>query len=89
MAKPDFVLREQLGVVLRRARTEADLSQEEVADRAALDRTYISDLERGRKAATVEAIAAIAAALGTSAHVLIRDAESALRRDSSGPPGKS
>jgi transcriptional regulator with XRE-family HTH domain len=86
VAKPDFVLREQLGAVLRRARTEADLSQEEVADRADLDRTYISDLERGKKAATVEAIAAIAAALGTSAHALIRDAETGLQRGPSEPP---
>jgi len=65
------------------------LSQEEVADRADLDRTYISDLERGRKAATVEAIAAIAAALGTSAHALIRDAETELRRGFSDSPPRS
>lgn len=80
MAKPDLVLREQLGEVLRRARKQADLSQEEVAARADLDRTYISDLERGRKAATVEAIAAIAAALATSAHALIREAEIEVER---------
>ena len=61
--------------MLRRARMEAALSQEEVAHRADLDRTYISDLERGRKAATVEAIAAIAAAVGTTAYALVREAE--------------
>lgn len=61
--------------MLRRARMEAALSQEEVAHRADLDRTYISDLERGRKAATVEAIAAIAAAIGTRPHLLVKAAE--------------
>lgn len=75
MAKPDLALRGRLGDALRTARVAAQLSQEQVADRAALDRTYISELERGRKAATVEAVAAIALAIGTTASALISEAE--------------
>jgi transcriptional regulator with XRE-family HTH domain len=48
---------------LRRARQSAGLSQEELAFRAELDRTYISSLERGIYSATIDVVARLAEAL--------------------------
>lgn len=52
-----------LGDNLRRIRHEAGISQEELADRANLHRTYISSIERGERNVSVENIFAIAQAL--------------------------
>jgi transcriptional regulator with XRE-family HTH domain len=52
-----------LGNNVRRIRHEAGISQEELADRAKLHRTYISSLERGARNVSVENIFAIADAL--------------------------
>jgi transcriptional regulator with XRE-family HTH domain len=51
------------GQNVRRIRTEAGLSQEELAYRAKLHRTYISSIERGQRNVSVENIFAIADAL--------------------------
>ena len=48
---------------LRRARHTAGLSQEELAFRAELDRTYVSSLERGIYAATIDVVARLAEVL--------------------------
>lgn len=48
---------------LRRARHAAGLSQEELAFRAELDRTYVSSLERGIYAATIDVVARLAQVL--------------------------
>lgn len=52
-----------LGHNVRRIRHEAGISQEELADRAKLHRTYISSLERAERNVSVENIFAIAEAL--------------------------
>jgi transcriptional regulator with XRE-family HTH domain len=57
---------------VRRIRTEAGLSQEELADRAELHRTYISSIERGQRNVSIENIFAIAAALGVSPTELVK-----------------
>lgn len=49
---------------LRRIRRESGLSQEEVAARAGLHRTYVSSVERGLRNVSVENIFALARALG-------------------------
>lgn len=65
-------LRRRVGALIRALRigtgTEArpDLSQEMLADRSSLHRTYIGELERGEKCPTVETLARIAQALGVS-----------------------
>jgi transcriptional regulator with XRE-family HTH domain len=51
------------GSNLRRLRTSAGMSQEMLAARAGLHRTYISSLERGRRNISIENIFAIARAL--------------------------
>jgi len=58
-------LRKAIGGVLRAKRESLGLSQEEVADRAAVDRTYVSILERGLKSPTLETFERICWALHT------------------------
>ena len=56
---------------LRRARRAIDLSQEELAHRAEIDRTYISALERGVYAATIDIVDRLAISLGIEAADLL------------------
>lgn len=58
---------------LRSARLAAGLSQEELADAAGIDRTYVSALERCRYAASVDVIERVAAALSVHPATLLRD----------------
>lgn len=55
--------KEIFGQNVRRIRGEAGLSQEELAFRAKLHRTYISSVERGERNVSLENIFAIAEAL--------------------------
>ena len=50
---------------LKRLRTSAGISQEELADRAGLHRTYISSIECAHRNVSLENIFQIAEALGT------------------------
>jgi len=54
----------QLGRAIRRHRVAVDLSQEDLAECAWLQRNYIGLVERGDRTVTVDALARIAAALG-------------------------
>jgi transcriptional regulator with XRE-family HTH domain len=56
-------VRERFGANLARCRHAAGLSQEEVAFRASVHRTEISQLERGLRLARVDTVAKLAAAL--------------------------
>ena len=51
---------------VRRARKTAGLSQEDLALEAGVDRTYISQVERGKRNVTVVVLARIAKALKTT-----------------------
>lgn len=68
-----MALRTILARNLRSLRSAAGLSQEELADRAAIDRTYISALERERYAATIDMVERLAAALNISPLELLAD----------------
>lgn len=57
---------------VRKRREEIDLTQEALAEKAALDRTYISDIERGSRNLSISNIVRIAKALGTTASDLCR-----------------
>jgi transcriptional regulator with XRE-family HTH domain len=56
---------------VRRRRAAAGLSQENLALEAGLDRTYISQVERGKRNVTIEVLARLAAALDTTADQLL------------------
>jgi transcriptional regulator with XRE-family HTH domain len=57
-------IREILAVNLRKLRQARGLSQEELAHRAEIDRTYISSLERNVYAAGIDVVERLAHALG-------------------------
>ena len=61
-----------LGLNVRDLRRQQRLSQEELAHRADMDRSYISDLERGVRNPSVKALGRIAEALGVSPDALLR-----------------
>lgn len=56
---------------VRRLRKSAGLSQEALADRAGLHRTYISSIERGERNITLASIFALAKALGVDPRDLL------------------
>lgn len=61
--------------VLREARTEKGLSQEALADRAGLHRTYISQIERGVKSPSLRSLEQITDALELPLWVLLKRVE--------------
>lgn len=63
------------GLVVRRARRAAGLSQEGLAAVAGLDRTYVSGLENGRRNPTLITLDRLANALGRPLSELIAEAE--------------
>jgi transcriptional regulator with XRE-family HTH domain len=64
-------IREILAINLRRLRRARDLSQEELAHRAEIDRTYISALERSVYAAGIDVVERLAHALGVEVSELL------------------
>lgn len=68
-------LQRKFGRVVRRQREAAGLSQELLAERAGLHRTYISLLERGQRNPSLEVIRAVAKGLGTTMAGLVAEVE--------------
>ena len=66
-----------LGRELRRARRTADLTQEELAARAKVDRTYISDIENDKVSPTVDMLERLCNALGVRVSTIIARSEAA------------
>ena len=65
-------IREVLALNVRKCRRDQGLSQEELAHRAGIDRTYISSIERRRYAASVDVLDRLARVLGVEAADLLR-----------------
>jgi len=65
-------LAERFGVVVRRLRKAAGLSQEALADLCGLHRTYIGSIERGEKTVTIATANKIADAFGLRLWQLLR-----------------
>jgi transcriptional regulator with XRE-family HTH domain len=63
--------KEILAENIRRLRKSTGLSQEELADRAGLHRTYISSIERCERNVSLENIFLLAVALGVEPAVLV------------------
>jgi transcriptional regulator with XRE-family HTH domain len=65
-------IREVLAQNLKRYRALRGLSQEELAHRADIDRTYISSLERSQYAAGIDVVERLATALDLKPFELLR-----------------
>lgn len=66
---------EAFGSVIRRERTRKRLTQERLAELADLHHNFISLVERGKTAAALDSIAALAEALDRRPSQLVRAAE--------------
>jgi len=74
----ELSLRSGLGDAIRQQRAALGISQDELAKRSGLHRTYISDLERGARNPSLGSIQKIAWALKVSVAKLFQEAESAV-----------
>lgn len=63
--------RNRLALNLRRLREDLGWSQEALADRASLHRTYVGSVERGERNISIDNIERLAHALGVSAASLL------------------
>jgi transcriptional regulator with XRE-family HTH domain len=72
--------REVLGDRLRSLRTDRDETLAQTAERAGISPQYLSEIERGRKEASSEMIAALAGALGVTVADLMGGTAADLRR---------
>ena len=75
------------GSALRARRESLGLSQEELAFRSEVHRTYISELERGLKNPSLTTLDKLASALQTDKTTLIRATEQLLPAPRSAPRG--
>ncbi|MES0090057.1 helix-turn-helix transcriptional regulator [Mesorhizobium sp. M0030] len=67
-----MTIREVLAFNLKALRHEQGLSQEELAHRAELDRTYVSSLERNVYSASIDVVERLANALNVGASDLLK-----------------
>jgi transcriptional regulator with XRE-family HTH domain len=68
------------GHVLARLRGAAALSQEELAYRAGIHRTYVSQVERGLKSPTITVVLQLSKALDTKPSEIMRLFENDMRK---------
>lgn len=65
--------RRELGLKIRRLREERNLSQEELAHRAAIHVTYLSGLENGKRNPSLLVLMRVAAALDLRLGIIMAD----------------
>jgi len=75
------LLREVIGDVLRRARTDQGRTLREVSDTARVSLGYLSEVERGRKEASSELLSAICGALDVPLSQVLSDAGEEMARE--------
>lgn len=66
------------GAAIRKQRERCQLTQQQLAARARIHRTYISDIERGARNPSIDSIKRIADALGAPVSLLFTEAETGL-----------
>ncbi|WP_236885859.1 helix-turn-helix domain-containing protein, partial [Dietzia massiliensis] len=66
----DEAIQERLGAKIKARREKQGLSQGALAERSGIHRTYVNQVEHGRKNVTIALLARISAALGTTPSVL-------------------
>ena len=64
--------RRRLGEVIRAKRTGARFSQEKLAEKAEIHPKYLSEVERGNKTISVDALLRVAKALKSTVEELVR-----------------
>lgn len=57
-----------VGLRIKELRNQLDISQEELANRAELDRTYITSVEKGRRNISIGTLEKITKQLGCTMH---------------------
>lgn len=67
------------GKVIAQLRRSADLTQEELAHRAGIHATYVSQIERGLKSPTISTLQKLAKALGTKPSKILQAIENSRR----------
>jgi transcriptional regulator with XRE-family HTH domain len=78
-------IRDILAVNVRRMREAREWSQEELADRAGVDRTYISSIERRKYAVSIEVVDRLARQFNVEAADLLRRPTAAGGEKKKGP----
>src|SRR6478735_9313353 len=76
--RPEPLLRHVVGAILRRVRLAQRRTLVDVAAQARVSTAYLSEVERGRKEASSEVLAAVCAALGIRLVDLVAQAHDAL-----------
>ena len=71
--KPD--VRERFGAAVKARREQAGMTQEELAERAGIHRTYLSDVERGGRNLSLVNIERLAKALSVRLSALFAEVE--------------
>ena len=66
-----------LGRVIKQLRRQRGLTQDELAEKASLHRTYLSDVERGTRNLSIISLHRISAALGTPLSDIFKQVENA------------
>lgn len=61
----------RVGLLVRAQRKQREWSQEELAHRAGLHRTFVSSIERGTKNSTIASLHAVAKAMGLTVSELL------------------
>jgi len=74
MAKPNHILA-KFGQNLRKHREAKGLTQEQLAEKADMDRTYISDTERGIRNIGIKNVARLAKTLATTSAKLMEQVD--------------
>lgn len=64
-------IKKQFGLCVRQQRLGLGISQEELADRAGLHRTYVGDVERGNRNVSMVNVVRLANALGLTPSALL------------------
>jgi transcriptional regulator with XRE-family HTH domain len=72
-------LKKSFGKVIKQLREEGGMSQQEVADMAEIDRTYLSDLERGLYNPSLSVVYQLAEIFKMSAYELVKKVDAEMR----------
>lgn len=78
--RKNSLLETEIGHLLRKLREEKGWSQEELADRCNIHRTYVSQLERGLKSPTIRLFWTICECLSIKPKDFLCDIEKVLER---------